>query len=115
MPRKARAEVERGLYEVVTRGNNRRQIFGPASDYQKFLALLAAQKIKLPFFLYTYSLMSNHCAPADPAAGECGWSDHASSPDPRAILQSPIPAVGRMSPFIEISLRVLNRAPLSPI
>ena len=60
MARKARAEVEGGLYHVITRGNNRRQIFSVANDYEKFLALLAAQKTKVPFFLYAYCLMSNH-------------------------------------------------------
>ena len=60
MPRKARAEVEGGLYHVITRGNNRRQIFNSPADYEKFLALLAKQKIKLPFFLYGYCLMTNH-------------------------------------------------------
>src|SRR5205814_7116851 len=60
MPRKARAEVEGGLYQVITRGNNRRQIFSAANDYEKFLALLAVQKTKPPFFLYAYCLMSNH-------------------------------------------------------
>jgi putative transposase len=60
MPRKARAEVEGGLYHVITRGNNRRQIFNSPADYEKFLSLLAVQKTKLPFFLYAYCLMSNH-------------------------------------------------------
>ena len=60
MARKARAEVEGGLYHVITRGNNRRQIFNSPADYQKFLLLLAVQKIKLPFFLYAYCLMTNH-------------------------------------------------------
>src|SRR3989440_11173399 len=60
MARKTRAEVEGGLYHVITRGNNRRRIFDSPSDYGKFLALLAAQKIKLPFFLYAYCLMTNH-------------------------------------------------------
>lgn len=60
MPRKARAEVEGGLYHVITRGNNRQQIFNSPDDYEKFLSLLAVQKIKLPFFLYAYCLMSNH-------------------------------------------------------
>src|SRR6266446_5007509 len=60
MPRKARAEVEGGLYHVITRGNNRGQIFNSPSDYEKFLALLTVQKTKLPFFLYAYCLMSNH-------------------------------------------------------
>ena len=60
MARKARAEVEGGLYHVITRGNNRRQIFNSPADYEKFLSLLAVQKIKLPFFLYAYCLMTNH-------------------------------------------------------
>ena len=60
MARKARAEVEGGLYHVVTRGNNRRRIFDAPADYEKFFSLLAVQKTKLPFFLYAYCLMSNH-------------------------------------------------------
>jgi putative transposase len=60
MARKARAEVAGGLYHVITRGNNRRQIFNSPADYQKFLYLLAVQKFRLPFFLYAYCLMTNH-------------------------------------------------------
>lgn len=60
MSRKARAEVAGGLYHVITRGNNRRQIFNAPADYEKFLSLLAVQKSKLPFFLYAYCLMTNH-------------------------------------------------------
>ena len=59
MARKARPEVEGGLYHVIIRGNNRRQIFDSAADYEKFLSLLAVQKTKLPFFLYAYCLTSN--------------------------------------------------------
>jgi len=60
MARKVRAEVEGGLYHVMTRGNNRRRIFNCSFDYEKFLTLLATQKRKLPFFLYAYCLMPNH-------------------------------------------------------
>ena len=60
MARRARAEVEGGLYHVITRGNNRRRIFNSPADYQKFLSLLAVQKSRLPFFLYAYCLMPNH-------------------------------------------------------
>jgi REP element-mobilizing transposase RayT len=60
MARQARAEVEGGLYHVITRGNNRRQIFNSPADYEKFRLLLAVQKTKLPFFLYAYCLMTNH-------------------------------------------------------
>jgi REP element-mobilizing transposase RayT len=48
-PGKARAEVAGGLYHVITRGNNRRQIFNSRPDYEKFLSLLATQNVKLPF------------------------------------------------------------------
>lgn len=60
MVRQRRVEVEGGLYHVITRGNNRRQIFNSPADYEKFLLLLAVQKTKLPFFLYAYCLMTNH-------------------------------------------------------
>lgn len=60
MARKTRAEVEGGLYHVITRGNNRRQIFHSPADYEKFVSLLAIQKVRLPFFLYAYCLMPNH-------------------------------------------------------
>jgi putative transposase len=60
MARRARAEVAGGLYHVITRGNNRRQIFNSSEDYRKFLSLLSVQKSKLPFYLYAYCLMTNH-------------------------------------------------------
>jgi len=60
MARKARAEVEGGLYHVITRGNNRRRIFNSPADYEKFLSQLRRQKRKLPFFLYAYCQMTNH-------------------------------------------------------
>jgi putative transposase len=56
----ARGRKSPAAFHVITRGNNRRRIFNHLSDYQKFLSLLAIQKIKLPFFLYAYCLMSNH-------------------------------------------------------
>lgn len=60
MARKARLEVEGGLYHVITRGNDRQDIFHSEEDFQKFIALLAAQKQKVPFFLYAWCLMTNH-------------------------------------------------------
>ena len=60
MARRARAEVAGGLYHVITRGVNRRQIFDVPADYEKFLSLLGVQKARLPFFLYAYCLMTNH-------------------------------------------------------
>ncbi len=63
MARRARAEVEGGLYHVITRGNNRRQMFDAPEDYERFLSLLAVQKARLPFFLYAYRLTTNHVHP----------------------------------------------------
>src|SRR6266404_3347189 len=60
MARKSRIEIEGGLYHVITRGNNRQQIFNGDDDYQKFLSLLEVQKGRLPFFVYAYCLMTNH-------------------------------------------------------
>lgn len=60
MARKPRLEVEGGLYHLITRGNNRRRIFGDADDYQKMLKLIADTKRKLPFYFYSYCLMPNH-------------------------------------------------------
>ncbi len=60
MARKARLEVEGGLYHVIARGNDRQDIFHVAEDFLKFLSLLAMQKEKLEFFLYAFCLMNNH-------------------------------------------------------
>jgi putative transposase len=60
MARKPRLEVEGGLYHIITRGVDRRDIFHSPDDHEKFLTLLATQKQKLPFYLYGYCLMTNH-------------------------------------------------------
>ena len=60
MARKSRVEVEGGLYHVITRGNDRKDIFHSADDHLKFLSLIAKQKAILPFYLYAYCLMTNH-------------------------------------------------------
>ncbi|MFN0141254.1 MAG: transposase [Pyrinomonadaceae bacterium] len=60
MARKARVEIEGGLYHLITRGNDRQTIFHCDEDHAKFLSLLSAQKERLPFFLYAFCLMSNH-------------------------------------------------------
>jgi REP element-mobilizing transposase RayT len=51
MARKPRLEVEGGLYHVITRGNDRQEIFHSREDHLKFLSLLAKQKERLPFYL----------------------------------------------------------------
>ena len=60
MARKPRVEVEGGLYHIITRGNDRQEIFHSVADHQKFLSLLVLQKQRTPFFLYAYCLMTNH-------------------------------------------------------
>ena len=60
MPRKPRIELSEALYHVISRGNNRYKIFGSHADYLKFIDILQAQKLKLPFYRYAYCLMSNH-------------------------------------------------------
>lgn len=60
MARKTRLEVEGGLYHVITRGNDRQDIFHDDEDYLKFLSLLTTQKQKAGFFIYAYCLMTNH-------------------------------------------------------
>lgn len=60
MARKTRIEVEGGLYHLITRGNDRRDIFHSRVDHDKFLQILMAQKGHLPFYLYAYCLMTNH-------------------------------------------------------
>ena len=60
MARRARVEVEGGLYHLIARGNNRQDVFHSAEDYARFLTLLAKQKESLGFYLYAYCLMTNH-------------------------------------------------------
>lgn len=62
MPREARKHIIAPgiLYHIVVRGNNKKRIFRAIRDYRKLLSILRETKEKLPFYLYTYSLMPNH-------------------------------------------------------
>jgi REP element-mobilizing transposase RayT len=60
MARKPRIEFEGALYHVITRGNQRQQIFKHTEDYKKYLKILGDYKIRYDFFLYAYVLMRNH-------------------------------------------------------
>ena len=60
MARKLRVEVEGGLYHLIARGNDRKDIFHSHADRQRFLGLVIKEKIRSPFFLYAYCLMTNH-------------------------------------------------------
>jgi putative transposase len=60
MPRTARIAPRGYVYHVLTRGNNRQDVFKDEKDYQKYLDLLHLYKEKYQFSLYHYVLMSNH-------------------------------------------------------
>ena len=48
------------MYHVITRGNDRQDIFHSREDQQKFISLLEKAKHRLGFYVYAYCLMTNH-------------------------------------------------------
>lgn len=60
MPRTARVAPSEHVYHVLTRGNNRQNVFEDEEDFRKYLELLLRYKEKYQFKLYHYVLMTNH-------------------------------------------------------
>lgn len=60
MPRVARTAPKAYVYHILTRGNNRQNIFKEEQDYKKYLDVLLKYKDKYRFNLYHYVLMTNH-------------------------------------------------------
>jgi len=60
MARKPRIEFEGALYHVITRGNQRQEIFRGTEDYERYLRILGDYKTRYEFALYAYVLMGNH-------------------------------------------------------
>jgi putative transposase len=60
MPRIARTAPKAYIYHILTRGNNRQNIFRGESDYRKYIEILLKYKDKYHFKLYHYVLMRNH-------------------------------------------------------
>jgi putative transposase len=60
MARKPRIEFEGALYHVITRGNQRQEIFRCAEDYIRYLRILGEYKNRYHYVLYGYVLMGNH-------------------------------------------------------
>jgi len=60
MPRTARIAPKEYVYHILTRGNNRQDIFKDERDYRKYLDLLLRYKERYKFKLYHYVLMRNH-------------------------------------------------------
>jgi len=60
MARKTRIEFGNALYHVITRGNQKQNIFQDDADFSKYLAILSAYQERYGFILHSYVLMSNH-------------------------------------------------------
>lgn len=60
MPRKPREYSSTGIYHVMVRGNERKEIFHENEDRKRFLYILEQKKSKKEYDLYAYCLMDNH-------------------------------------------------------
>ena len=60
MPRTARIAPKEYVYHILTRGNNRQEVFKDEKDYKKYIEILQRYKDRYKFKLYHYVLMSNH-------------------------------------------------------
>ncbi len=60
MPRKPRVEVVDGIYHIINRGNNKKNIFLVDSDKKYLLDMLREFKVEMGFKIYSFVLMDNH-------------------------------------------------------
>ena len=60
MPRTARIAPNEYVYHILTRGNNRQDVFKDKKDNKKYMEILQRYKEKYKFKLYHYVLMRNH-------------------------------------------------------
>ncbi|MGI6093721.1 MAG: transposase [Negativicutes bacterium] len=60
MPRCARALSKTGIYHVMLRGNERKNIFMDDEDKARFLDVLYAKRENQSYYIYAYCLMDNH-------------------------------------------------------
>jgi len=60
MARRPRIEFEGAFYHVLTRGNQKQEIFLEEKDFSKYLQILIDYKKRYRFLLYAYVLMPNH-------------------------------------------------------
>jgi REP element-mobilizing transposase RayT len=59
MPRTARIAPNEYVYHILTRGNNRQDIFKDKKDYKKFMEVLQRYKEKYRFRLYLCFSLTN--------------------------------------------------------
>ena len=60
MPRVARVAPKGYIYHILTRGNNRQNVFKAEGDFDHYLEILWKYKKEYRFLLYHYVLMRNH-------------------------------------------------------
>ncbi len=60
MPRLARIYTDEGVFHILTRGNNKQNIFNSSEDFSVYKSLFKKLKEEHPFRLYHYCLMTNH-------------------------------------------------------
>lgn len=60
MPRPLRIEVAGGIYHVIARGNERKDVFRDDVDREFYLRKLVDCRSRFGFFIYAYCLMDNH-------------------------------------------------------
>ena len=60
LPRVARKKGESGIYHIIIRGINRKEIFKENQDFQRFIEIIEKYKSICGYLLYTYCLMDNH-------------------------------------------------------
>jgi len=60
MPTGPRFVLEHVCYHIITRGNQKQQIFLEPGDFSEFIRRLRRYKRKYGFSLYGYCLMTNH-------------------------------------------------------
>ncbi|WP_091541557.1 transposase [Alkaliphilus peptidifermentans] len=60
MPRIAREKSETGIYHIMLRGIDKRDIFLKDADYERFTEYMRISKEKTGFTIYAYCLMTNH-------------------------------------------------------
>ena len=60
MGRTPRIYIDNGCYHIITRGNQKQDVFKCGEDFNVYLAILKKAKRKHNILLYAYCLMPNH-------------------------------------------------------